>query len=108
MTAKERTAERNAKVAEFKVKLATSHRWAIRAIEVLYEYQTPDEKQGMHTDELNGVGFSQFDSEILSSFAEQLKAGRQLSFRQIEVAQKLMPKYAGQLVRIVEANGAVA
>ncbi len=97
----EREAEQQA-VAEIREKLATDHEAAAKALAVLYSYQTPEEQQGIHTDEVNGVGFSKYDSDILSSFAQQLQAGYQLSQRQLEIAFDKLPKYASQLYRLGE------
>lgn len=61
------------------------------------------------TIEENGVGFTGFDSQILTSFAKRVLEWEQevkhkyqtaLSPKQMEVLQKRMPKYAKQLVSI--------
>ena len=84
-------------VEEIKTKVSSNAQWAAHAISALYERQTQAEKDTQHTSELNGRGFNGFDSEILSSFAEQIKRGRTLSPKQLAIAFKKLPKYAGQL-----------
>lgn len=71
-----------------------------RSVVKMYERQTLDEKQIKSANHNNKVGFSGCDAEILSSFAEQLVAGRHLSNKQMEIARKKMMKYSGQLADI--------
>ena len=56
--------------------------------------------RGQILEEKNGFGFTAFDSEILSSFAEQLLKRGWLSFRQNEVLRRKMPRYSRQIVKI--------
>ena len=91
-------------VQEWKKKIATDKRWATRALIVIYEKQTEDEKAIGTTKHHNQVGFNGVDSEILSSFAEQIKRGRSLSPKQRTILHKKMPKYASQLYSLVKNN----
>ena len=70
---------KTAVISEYKAKLGSDPRWATRAIVVLYDRQTAEEQAGRHTNEVNCQGFNKFDAEILSSFAEQINAGRTLN-----------------------------
>ena len=79
--------------------------WIQRGILAIYAKQTEDEKFEKSTNYNNNVGFTGVDAKILSSFAEQLIKGWTLSKKQIEIAKKKMPKYAGQLSKI--ANGII-
>ena len=45
-----------------------------------------------HTEECNGVGFNRLDSNILSSFAEQILEGRNLSPKQLLIARIRLEK----------------
>lgn len=63
----------------------------------LYGYQTPEEQSIEHTVEDNGVGFNGIDSEILSSFAKQVIAQRELSEKQYNILRLRLPKYYRQL-----------
>ncbi len=86
----------------FKGKLATDAAWVRRAIVAIWKYQTEEEKRTEETKVHNNVGFTGADAKILSSFAGTIQANRySLTEKQLKVAFKLMPKYAGQLVRIV-------
>jgi len=82
---------------EIKAKVSTDRRYAERAIVVIFERQTSDEQSSECTTHKNGVGFSAFDAEILSSFAKQLLSGRHLSEKQLAIAFKKMPYYSRQL-----------
>jgi len=93
-------------IPELKRKLTKDSRWQQRAITVLYEYQTYAERDWKETCELNGVGFNGADAYILSSFAQQINAGRTLSEKQRAIASKKLPKYAGQLLRIAKDKAA--
>ena len=88
-------------ITEWKQKISKDPRWATRALLAIYEKQTESEKQSETTREYNGVGFTAFDGELLTSFAKQVQAGRELSPRQLSYLFKRMPKYAGQLYQIV-------
>lgn len=73
-----------------------------RAIIRIYEYQTAVEKSAEHTIENNGVGFSGTDGNILSSFAKRLTVFHTpLSEKQMAIARRVVPKYAGQIFRIM-------
>ena len=74
-----------------------------KGVLAIYRNQTRDEQSTQSTNHNNGIGFTGADAGILSSFAEQLLNGRNLSTKQFAIAQKKIMKYAGQLARI--ANG---
>lgn len=93
-------------VAEFKHKIASDDRWAIRAMLRIYQFQTADEQQSGHTRLLNGMGFNGRDAEIMTDFVKKLRHYGSLTPRQRAVVRKVMPKYAGQLVRFVESHEA--
>lgn len=78
--------------------LAKNDLAVIKAIKIIYSYQTADEKSYHETNTNNSVGFSKFDSDLMSSFAEQLNKGRTLSVKQLAIAHKRMPKYAQQIL----------
>lgn len=82
---------------------AIGYKWLTRAIQAIWNFQTNDEQMTDETRHSNNVGFNGADANILSSFARQLQAGRNLSIKQLAIAKKKMPKYAKQLARI--ANG---
>lgn len=92
------------KVAFVKQMLASNPAWAVRGLLKIYEFQTEAEQRVGETTEDNGVGFSGCDAHILSSFADQIKAGRQMSAKQMEMIYKKMPRYSRQIVNIVEVT----
>lgn len=98
--------------------LQTNDRAVERAILRLYERQTYAEQNAKTTSESNGIGFNGADAELLSSFAEQLKAGRHLTPArtkpdgrmggQMYYARRKILKYARQLAEIANAKAAGA
>ena len=88
-----------------KVQIKSSDNKAIHALMTIYSSQSDEEKCDGHTKELNGVGFGGMDSEILSSFAEQYNRNGSLSPKQMALVKRLMPKYAGQLLKVSFAKG---
>jgi len=81
----------------FKSKLSTDKNWAIKGMLKIYEFQTATEQAIGTTRDHNNVGFSGCDAEILSSFCEQVKKGRNLSDKQMALVFKKMPRYWKQL-----------
>jgi hypothetical protein len=93
-----------ARIAHVKQMLGTDASWAIRALEIVHAGQTAYEQTCERTTDLNGVGFTAFDAEILTSFAAQVirwKANKTyptpLSDKQMALLFKRMPKYAEQV-----------
>jgi hypothetical protein len=89
-------------VEEIRAKLEESNQWLQRGLLRIYAEQTLDEQATGITHAHNGVGFNGVDSQILSSFAEQLEKrdwpkGRDLSEKQLAILRKKMPKYSKQL-----------
>jgi len=100
-----------ARTAFFRGALGHSAPFARRALLVIYGKQTEDEKSAEVTVASNGVGFSGFDAELLTSFAKQLETKQDkypgkpewwLSPGQMKWVFKKMPKYANQLIRLLE------
>lgn len=96
--------------------LATSNAAVERALVVLLSRQTSDEVASQNTKHRNGRGFSAFDAEILTSFATQIerklargmKLGECLSEKQMAIARKRVPSYAGQLAEEANAKAAAS
>lgn len=89
-------------VNHVKNQLRTNSAWATKAVVRIYEYQTASEQSANTTNEDNGVGFSGVDANLMSSFAKQILAGRTLSAKQMAIIHRSMPKYANQLIRLIE------
>lgn len=92
-------------IKALKEQLATRDNQAIKGLLTIYSYQTSEEQDKGHTKEYNGVGFSGFDSEILSSFAEQYLEKGWLSPKQMNCVKKYLPKYSKQLIELSIKRG---
>ena len=93
-------------IAYIRKMVATNIRWTERAVLVLYECQTEDEKTTEETTENNARGFTGYDANFLSSLAKRLLEGRPLTAKQLSSCRKALRKYSGQLWRIAQAKGA--
>lgn len=87
-----------------KKQLATNPAWAVKGLVKIYTLQTADEQASDTTSHDNGVGFSGVDANILSSFAKQVNAGRNLSPKQMMIVYKIIPKYWRQVVSFIPAD----
>jgi hypothetical protein len=90
-------------IEHLRQRLATDHRWALRALIRIYQNQTADEQSKDATIERNGIGFSGPDAEILSSFARQYLRRRSLSPKQMNLLQRKIPSYARQILQCSDA-----
>lgn len=83
-----------------------------RALVALYERQTEDEQASHTTTDANGVGFSAFDAEIMTSLAEFYADRGYLTEKQVAMMRKPVGKtkkpriarYARQLANIANAK----
>lgn len=87
-----------------KKQLATNPAWAVKGLVKIYTLQTADEQASDTTSHDNGVGFSGVDANILSSFAKQVNAGRNLSPKQMAIVFKKMPRYHKQVASFIPAD----
>jgi hypothetical protein len=85
-------------------KLASDPRWIERAIVVLYEHQTAEEKSADVTYARNGVGFSAMDANRLSRYAQLIQQGRPLTGEHLDIAMRMVPKYARQITEIINSK----
>lgn len=98
-----------------KDKILNDDRWMLRGLIVIFEHQTSEEKNSQSAKVNNGVGFSRFDAELLTSFAnhlinkgfltkiqnkEYVDAKQIFTPKQIPLLRAKMAKYSGQLTRI--------
>jgi hypothetical protein len=82
-------------------KLESHPRWARRALLALYDEQTDAEKEDPTYHVSNGWGFSPQDQEFLSSLAQQALREQTFSMKQLGWLYTLLPKYSGQLVKLI-------
>lgn len=92
-------------VSYVKQMLSTNKVWATKALVRIYqENQTTDEQMAKTTSHDNGIGFSGIDAAFASSLAEQYLKRGGLSDKQMGFVFKIMPKYAGQVVKMSDSN----
>jgi hypothetical protein len=104
---------KKARLAFFRAALTAHPAWAYRALVLIFRRQTAEEQAAGATILLNGVGFSGVDAEILTSFATQYLAKQArypgskvwLSPKQEALLRRKMPRYAAQLIALLEAEG---
>jgi hypothetical protein len=89
---------KKAKKEFLKKKLGVSSQWALHALLLIFSLQTSDEQNSDETSELNGVGFTGTDANLLSSFAKQYERRGTLSPKQMVLVFKKMPKYWNQIL----------
>lgn len=82
---------------EVKEMIKTNEFFVLSALQLLYSQQTAEEKEYQLTEEQNGRGFNATDAAFCSSLAEQNKAGKELTFKQMEALRKILPKYSKQI-----------
>lgn len=75
----------------------TNPKAVVKGLMMVYQGQTASEQASHITQEANNIGFSAFDAEILTSFAQQVERGRTLSPKQIVIARAKVRKYWKQL-----------
>lgn len=95
--------------ARIREKLLASDVMLERSIIKIYEKQTTAEQNAGVTVEHNGVGFTAFDAEFMTSLVRQIQTsnrreGGRLSPQQRAIARNKMLKYSKQLARIVETT----
>lgn len=92
-------------LAFVKTQLATNKVWALKALVRIYqENQTPDEQTAKVTSHDNGIGFTGVDANFASSLAEQYLRRGDLSEKQMGFVFKIMPKYAGQVIKMSDES----
>jgi hypothetical protein len=85
--------------------LEQSNKAVLRGILVIHSLQT-DSEQASHTTHIyNGVGWTGYDAEFMSSLADQIRDKGFLTEKQMVYARKRILRYAGQLAKV--ANGLI-
>ena len=100
--------------AKIKTLLEKNDRAVERALVVLYDRQTEDEKRADDTKHHNNRGFTQADARFMSSMARQVLRGVHLSARQLAFLRgrrstrfhSRIGKYSRQLLEVAEAKAA--
>ena len=81
-----------------KQQIQSNPRQAVRALLRIYENQNESEREYQCTMIKDGFGFTKNDAEFGSSLAEQYLEKQFLTANQTEYVQRIMPKYAKQIV----------
>lgn len=87
-------------VEEIKELVLTNDLALYGALKELYKRQTDDEKESRETKDHNGVGFTAYDAEFMTSITEFLIKNGFLTPKQKAVARKKIVKYSKQLTKI--------
>lgn len=85
-----------------KVLLMTNEKSLEKAIMMIYNNQTREEKIVGKSVSHNAVGFNRWDSEEMSGIAEKIKRGEKLLPNEITHSKVIMPKYWKQIMNIVK------
>jgi hypothetical protein len=96
--------------------LVNNDKAVYRALIVLFERQTADERDAGETNHLNGMGFNGRDANFGTSLAKQVirwqdgltNYAHPLTMPQMQAARKMLRKYAGQLAKVANEKAAVA
>jgi len=87
----------NQQVKDYIRKRMDEDKQALRAMNLIYNYQTPSEKQSERTEIRNNVGFSGVDAELMTSFQKQLDTRGFLTKKQMQIVRRVMKKYWRQI-----------
>lgn len=72
----------------------------IKALLIIYSFQTDEELNKGQTVEDNGMGFTAYDGDILTSFSQQLYKTGSLSPKQMKVLRNRIKKYWKQITQV--------
>lgn len=70
----------------------------LRAIVIIYDNQTEEEKRKRLSISENKIGFSKIDVEVMSKIANKIKDGKLLTEGELEMSRNKMTKYWKQLM----------
>lgn len=89
---------------EINFAVSNNGKWAIAALLLLWENQTPVERHMSYSIGSNLVGIDSVDDVFMSECVEYIECKYPLSQTQIMKLRRIMPKYSKQIARI-EAHG---
>lgn len=90
--------------AEIIKTIESNERALKRAIMIVFDNQTVEEKMYGKSNEENRKGFNKVDAEIMSKIALKIQRGQELNFNDIIIARRKMPKYWKQIMVRAKAN----
>lgn len=94
-------------VDTLKHQIQSNPKQAVRALLRIYENQNESEREYQCTMFKDGFGFTKNDAEFGSSLAEQYLEKKFLTAKQMEYVQRMMLKYAKQIVEQSIASGKI-
>ena len=80
--------------------LSHNDKAVLKAVEVIYDRQTDEEKYSGETKEENGIGFSKIDARELGDIAKKIKNGKPITRGEFAKARNKIKKYWKQLMLI--------
>lgn len=89
-----------------KENLSKNPKWVERAIVKLFEFQTADEQKSEIAMYHNNKGFNSSDAKRLSYYAKWINSGKHLTGNHLAKAQKVVPKYAKQILQLIQQTAA--
>ena len=95
---------KKAKKVFIKNKLSTNSKWASHALIEVYNLQNFNEQLFKNSNDKNKLGFTKFDADLLTSFAEQYEQKKFFTDKQYKVLFNRMPKYWLQILKISDKN----
>lgn len=87
--------------------LKTNDKALLRAIVLVYDNQTPEEKDKGESIENNCIGFSKIDAKEMGDIARKIKANKALTKEELAKARNKMLKYWKQLMIISKKQAEV-
>lgn len=78
----------------------TNDRALLKAIVLIYESQTPEEKETETSIEDNNIGFTKWDAKELGDIAKKIQHGEELTAGELAKSRNKMQKYWKQLMYI--------
>lgn len=84
--------------------LKTNNKALFKAIVLIYDSQTEEEKRANESVEDNKLGFSKIDAKDLSAIARKIKREETLTEGELAKSRNKMPKYWKQLMVISKRN----
>lgn len=90
--------------AEIIKTIESNERALKRAIMIVFDNQTVEERMYGKSNKENGKGFNRVDAEIMSKIALKIQRGQELNFNDIIIARRKMPKYWKQIMVRAKAN----
>ena len=85
-------------ITALKAQIPQSREKICRALMLIYDRQTEQEVLRGKTIEDDAIGFTALDADILTKMARVYQSKGFLSYKQLNLVKRLIPKYAGQIL----------